>query len=162
MSRLCYANVGHPHTSDNDTLENAQKIQECRHRYDVNFCATQYTPALVEQCATWGLCMSGNPGSINRAALFAGYLAKIMHSFCHNMSLQTMVHFITLGCFLPLLTWGSDLLSRFMSFFDSSLTQVACRRSARRSLVKVSSPAACQALLPFPCTIRHIIYLLSS
>ncbi|KAJ2911635.1 hypothetical protein MD484_g8782, partial [Candolleomyces efflorescens] len=54
--------------------QNALKVQECQHRYSDNFCATQYTPALVEQ-----------------AALLAGYLAKVMHSFCQNMSFQTMI-----------------------------------------------------------------------
>ncbi|TEB18737.1 hypothetical protein FA13DRAFT_1569470, partial [Coprinellus micaceus] len=53
--------------------ENVIRAQACAYKYAENHCATQYTPAMREQCTTWNVCMKRDPSAISRAALVGAY-----------------------------------------------------------------------------------------
>lgn len=77
--------------SAKNIAENMIKAQACERQFQENLCASQYAPAMQEQCTTWKVCMTSDPGAVNRAALIGGYASKSLESTLENLTFVSLV-----------------------------------------------------------------------
>jgi hypothetical protein len=71
--------------------ENAIRARSCELQFKENHCENQYAPAMQEQCTSWRVCMTSDPGTVNRMALMGGYASKFVQATLENMTFASLV-----------------------------------------------------------------------
>jgi len=66
-------------------------IAMCSLQYRNNLCEVNAIPAMVQQCAKWGMCMNRDPAAVGRAKVSAELIAEVVNGFIEPISWKTLV-----------------------------------------------------------------------